>query len=47
MKKKSTKKCKMTKNNKIMIYFKKITLKMNKYIKDKNERTYKKLEAII
>ena len=30
-----------------MIYFKKITKKMNKYIDDKNERKYKKIETII
>ena len=31
-------------NNNTMICFKKITRKMNKYIKNKNRRKYKKLE---
>ena len=35
------KKCKMWENNKIMIYFKKVTKNLNKYIEDKN---IKKLE---
>ena len=30
-----------------MIYLKKITKKMNKYFKDKNERKYKKLKINI
>jgi len=32
---------------KIIIYLKKITEKLNKYIKNKNERKYKKLETNI
>ena len=32
----------MIKYNKIMIYFKKTIKKLNKYIKDKNRRKYKK-----
>ena len=39
-------KYKMIKKN-IIIYFKKITRKMNKYIKDKSEKKYKKLEISI
>ena len=30
-----------------MIYFKKITIKMNKYIKDKSKRKYKKLKISV
>ena len=30
-----------------MIYLKKITRKINKYIQDKNEKKYKKLEASV
>jgi len=32
-------------NNNIMICFKKITRKINKYIKNKNKKKYKKLEV--
>jgi len=42
---KVVKKCKMTKNINIVIYLKKITRKMNKYIKNKSETKHKKIEA--
>ena len=31
----------------MMIYLKMITIKLDKYIKDKNEKKYKKLEASV
>jgi len=37
----------MIKYNKIMIYFKKTIKKLNKYIKDKNRRKYKKIKTNI
>lgn len=33
------------KNNKIIIYLKRVTRKLNKHIEDKNEREYKKLKV--
>ena len=38
---------KYKKNNKIMIYLKKIIKKLDKYIENKNGRKYKKLEINI
>jgi len=40
-------KYKMAKNNKIMIYLKRITKKLNKYIEDKNIKNEKELEISI
>ena len=42
-----TEKYKITKNNKIMIYFKMISMKFNKYIKDKKKKIYKKSKVSI
>ena len=37
----------MTRNNKTIIYIKKVTRKINKYIQGKSEKKYKKLEINI
>lgn len=38
-------KVKKEKNNTIIVYLKKVTKNLDKYIEDKNEKKYKKLEA--